>query len=106
MAEALRTTYCVPQIGSKLARLACGTKRSALAAAPWERAGAGNAPDAARLPAPAKALRNDLRSMGSEAPNVGGRLWSRQSAQWMSGLAAREGGSEPARRILARATGV
>jgi hypothetical protein len=26
--EAFRTTYCVPQIGSKFARFACGTKRS------------------------------------------------------------------------------
>ena len=106
MADALRTTYCVPQIGSKFARLACGTKRSTRAAAPCDMAGAGRLPVAARLPALAKALRNDLRSMNSRAPNVAGRLLSRQSAECLSGLAAREGGSKPALHILARAMGV
>ncbi len=40
--QALRTTYWVFQIGSKLARSACGTKRSARAAARCEIAGVAN----------------------------------------------------------------
>src|SRR5712671_3266260 len=63
MADALRTTYCVVQIGSKLARFACGTKRSVLAAAPCEMAGVASPPVAARAPAPAVTLKNVLRSM-------------------------------------------
>src|SRR5712671_2130940 len=60
MAEALRTTYWVPQIGSKLARSACGTKRSARAAARWEMAGVANSPAAM---APAAVFKNALRCM-------------------------------------------
>src|SRR5262249_16097708 len=63
MAEALRTTYCVPQIGSKLARLACGPKRSVRAAAPCASAGADCLPVVARLPAAATLFRNVLRSI-------------------------------------------
>src|SRR5215475_7264734 len=62
-AAALRTTYWVPQIGSKLARSACGTKRSARAAARWEIAGVASPPKAVTAPAPVSDLRNALRSM-------------------------------------------
>src|SRR5215510_12462497 len=50
-------------MGSKLARLACGTNRSVLAAAPCEMAGAGNAPAADRALVLVNALRKVLRSM-------------------------------------------
>src|SRR5215468_11447414 len=60
-AAALRTTYWVFQIGSKLARSACGTKRRARAAARCEIAGVARAPVA--VTAPVSDLRNALRSM-------------------------------------------
>src|SRR5262245_57530331 len=63
MADALRTTYWVPQMGSKFARSACGTKRSARAAARWEIAGVGKEPAAEMAPAAAIDFRNALRSM-------------------------------------------
>src|SRR5215218_7865396 len=63
MAEALRTTYWVPQIGSKFARLACGTKRKVRAAAPCESAGIERPPVAARLPTPANPFNTVLRSI-------------------------------------------
>src|SRR5260370_4521249 len=63
MADALRTTYWVPQMGSKLARSACGTKRSARAAARCEIAGVAKEPAAERAPAAAADFRNALRSM-------------------------------------------
>src|SRR5882762_2542040 len=63
MADALRTTYWVPQMGSKFARSACGTKRSARAAARWEIAGVAKEPAAERAPAAAVDFRNALRSM-------------------------------------------
>ena len=56
---ALRTTYWVPQIGSKFARFACGTKRSTLA--PW--ASAGIATCGAASPSAAEPLRKVLRSI-------------------------------------------
>src|SRR5712691_2003793 len=59
-AAPLRTTYWVFQIGSKLARSACGTKRSVRAAARWEIAGAASALVAI---APAAVFRNALRCM-------------------------------------------
>src|SRR5262245_44359627 len=63
MAEALRTTYWVPQMGSKFAKSACGTKRSARAAARCEIAGVGKEPAADRAPAAAADFKNALRSM-------------------------------------------
>src|SRR5712664_4161902 len=63
MAEALRTTYWVPQTGSKFARSACGTKRSVRAAAPCASAGAAIFCDMANVPAPATAFSSVLRSM-------------------------------------------
>src|SRR5215831_20635696 len=63
MADALRTTYWVPQMGSKFARSACGTKRSARAAARWEIAGVAKEPAAERAPTAAADFRNALRSM-------------------------------------------
>src|ERR1700719_4110131 len=62
-AAPLRTTYCVFQIGSKLARSACGTKRSARAEARCEIAGVAIPPAAATAPAPAAAVRDARRSM-------------------------------------------
>src|SRR6185503_13378301 len=50
-------------MGSKFARLACGTKRKVRAAAPWERAGIDKPPVAARLPIPANPFNSVLRSM-------------------------------------------
>src|SRR5262249_4833711 len=50
-AAALRTTYWVFQIGSKLARSACGTKRNTRACARWPIAGAARPPAAAKTPA-------------------------------------------------------
>src|SRR5712671_6990282 len=63
MAEALRTTYWVPQMGSKFARSACGTKRSVRAAARCEIAGVAKDPAAERAPAAAADFKNALRSM-------------------------------------------
>src|SRR5437763_1560688 len=63
MTEVLRTTYCVPQIGSKLASLACGTSFSVRAAAPCDNAGVGNPRVAASAPAPAKVFSTVLRSI-------------------------------------------
>src|SRR5258708_15114307 len=63
MADALRTTYWVPQMGSKFARSACGTKRSARAAARCETAGVAKDPAAERAPAATADFRNALRSM-------------------------------------------
>src|SRR6266481_4988566 len=63
MAEALRTTYWVPQMGSKFARSACGTKRSARAAARCEIAGVAKEPAAERAPAAATDFKNALRSI-------------------------------------------
>src|SRR5215470_3422579 len=71
MAEALRTTYCVPQMGSKLARLACGTKRSVRAAAPWEIAGAGKPPATEMAPVLANAFRKVLRSIAHALHDLG-----------------------------------
>src|SRR5580704_2026143 len=62
-AAPLRTTYCVFQIGSKLARSACGTKRSVRAARRWDMAGAASPAVAAKAPAPVADFRNSLRSM-------------------------------------------
>src|SRR6266404_7248981 len=62
-AAALRTTYWVPQMGSKLARLACGTKRKVRAEAPCESAGIERPPVAARLPTPANPFNRVLRSI-------------------------------------------
>src|ERR1700682_1114995 len=50
-------------MGSKFARLACGTKRKVRAAAPWERAGIESPPVAARPPAPANPFNSVLRSI-------------------------------------------
>jgi hypothetical protein len=58
--EALRTTYCVVQMGSKLARFACGTKRS-VRPGPCASAGAASRAEAASTPAPAVALSTVLR---------------------------------------------
>src|SRR5262249_54360655 len=63
MADALRTTYWVPQMGSKFARSACGTKRSARAAARCEIAGVAKQPTAETAPAAAADFKNALRSM-------------------------------------------
>src|SRR5215468_10687859 len=70
MAAALRATYVVLQIGSKLARSACGTKRSVRAAARWEIAGVASPPVAI---APAAVFRNDLRCRAAfqKLPPVG-----------------------------------
>src|SRR5215472_7761253 len=57
-AAPLRTTYWVFQIGSKLARSACGTKRSVRAAARCEIAGVASPPAASA----AAVFRNALRS--------------------------------------------
>src|ERR1700674_4598920 len=62
-AAPLRTTYWVFQIGSKLARSACGTKRNVRAAARCEIAGIERAHVAVRAPAPAPVFKNALRSM-------------------------------------------
>ncbi len=80
--EALRTTYCVPQIGSKFARFACGTKRSVFAAAPCEMAGVDSPPVATMAPAPAVVFKNVLRSMTklSCSPHPDGRPKPCQSA--------------------------
>ena len=59
---ALRTTYCVPQMGSKFARLACGTKRRVFAA-PCAIAGANTPPVVMSAPAPAVVFKNVLRSI-------------------------------------------
>src|SRR5438270_9064926 len=59
-AAALRTTYWVFQIGSKLARSACGTKRNTRAAPRCAIAGAASAPAPTT---PAAALMNVRRSM-------------------------------------------
>src|ERR1700738_3939878 len=70
IAAALRTTYWVPQMGSKFARSAWGTKRKVRAAAPRERAGIERPPVAARLPTPANPFNRVLRSIElSQAPN-------------------------------------
>src|SRR3954469_6832537 len=62
-ADALRTTYCVVQMGSKLARFACGTNRSVFAAAFCEIAGVNNPPVVTKAPAPALVFKNVLRSI-------------------------------------------
>src|SRR5436305_13130529 len=62
-ADALRTTYCVVQMGSKLARFACGTNRSVFAAAFCEIAGVNNPPVVTKAPAPALVFKNALRSI-------------------------------------------
>src|SRR6478736_3520772 len=59
--EALRTTMVVDQIGSKLARSACGTKRRVRAAVRWEIAGVLSPP--VTTAAPAIDLRNPLLSI-------------------------------------------
>src|SRR5258708_16626073 len=63
MADALRTTKVVVHTGSKLARSACGTKRSVRAATLWEIAGVERLPTVASAPAPAADFKNALRSM-------------------------------------------
>src|SRR5277367_5255827 len=62
-AAPLRTTNWLFQIGSKLARSACGTKRNVRAATRCEIAGVGRPPAAAVTPAPAAVLKNVRRSM-------------------------------------------
>src|SRR5262247_2910814 len=62
-AAPLRTTYWVFQIGSKLARSACGTRRNVRAAARCEMAGGARMPPVASAPAPAAVFRNVRRSM-------------------------------------------
>src|ERR1700731_90686 len=57
-------------MGSKFARLACGTKRKVRAAAPWERAGIEKPPAAARLPAPANPFNRVLRCIGLSQSRV------------------------------------
>src|SRR5215813_7683478 len=75
-AAPLRTTYWVFQIGSKLARSACGTKRSVRAAARWEIAGvARTEPDVIAL-APAATFRNVRRSICLSLPSGPVRLRS------------------------------
>src|SRR5262245_22621615 len=72
-AAPLRTTYCVFQIGSKLARSAWGTNRNVRAAARCEIAGRAIPPAAANAPAPLSVVRNPLRSIsGSHSPLKGG----------------------------------
>src|ERR1700720_164234 len=66
-AAPLRTTYCVFQIGSKLARSACGTKRSVRAAARCEIAGVASPPAASA----AAVFRNALRCMVASHVVVG-----------------------------------
>src|SRR3954468_17987784 len=61
-AAPLRTTYCVFQIGSKLARSACGTKRNVRAAARCETAGLAM-PPATSAPTPVSVFKNLLRFM-------------------------------------------
>src|SRR5262249_47862397 len=73
-AAPLRTTYWVFQIGSKLARSACGTKRNTRAAARCEIAGVANAPAAVRTPAPAAALRNVRRCITAGLRATSNRL--------------------------------
>src|SRR5256885_13459076 len=63
MAEALRTTYWVVQIGSKLARSDCGTKRRVRAPARCESGGGAGPPAVARVAAPAADFRKSLRFM-------------------------------------------
>src|SRR6202140_4292514 len=57
-------------MGSKFARLACGTKRKVRAAAPWERAGIEKPPVAARLPTPANPFNRVLRCIGLSQSRV------------------------------------
>src|SRR6266487_684837 len=82
MTEALRTTYWVPQTGSKLARFACGTNRSVRAAPPCAIAGAESRPLAASAPAPASPLSKVLRSMVFSQLRLG-RLILRQSTSFL-----------------------
>src|SRR6266446_10343654 len=79
-AAALRTTYWVFQIGSKLARSACGTRRTARAAARCEIAGVASPSAVISTPAPATDLRNARRSIAF-APLV--------SWHWMRVLTAK-----------------
>src|SRR3989442_6981573 len=72
-AAALRTTYWVFWIGSKLARSACGTKRNTRAAARCEIAGVASTPAAVRTPAPATDFRNALRSISARPGKRPGR---------------------------------
>src|ERR1700761_9225275 len=62
--EPLRTTYWVVQIGSRLARFACGTKRKTLLSAASDRRGAARAPVAAT----AAVLRKQRRSIFNTIP--------------------------------------
>src|SRR3569833_3614893 len=81
MVAVLRTTYCVPQIGSKFARLACGTKRRVRAAAPCAMAGAANPPAKANPPTPAKPFNTVLRSIIPPAkPNATARFVCKRHA--------------------------
>src|SRR5262245_8826180 len=89
-AAALRTTYWVFQIGSKLARSACGTKRNTRAARRCAIAGLASAP-APRTPA--AALMNVRRSMTA-------RLW--RGAQRGGEILERAKGFEPSTPTLAR----
>src|SRR5262252_9878650 len=73
-AAPLRTTYWVFWIGSKLARSACGTKRSTRAAARCEIAGVARAPAAVRTLAPAAALRNVRRCITAGLRATSNRL--------------------------------
>src|SRR5262249_25849595 len=73
-AAALRTTYCVFWIGSKLARSACGTKRNTRARARCEIAGVASAPAAVRTPAPAAALMNVRRCIAAGLRATSNRL--------------------------------
>src|SRR6516162_4407566 len=67
-AEALRTTNWVPQIGSKFARLACGTNRSVRAAAPCDNAGLARLPVAENVIVPQSDFRMLLRSIVPALP--------------------------------------
>src|SRR5258708_6223323 len=91
-AAPLRTTYWVFQIGSKLARSACGTKRSVRAAARWEIAGV-----ASPLVASAAAVfRNALRCMvASHLPTVGATLV-------VARIVRRVALAGPAKRVMSR----
>src|SRR5215813_3234775 len=105
MAEALRTTYWVPQMGSKFARSACGTKRKARAAARCEIAGVAKRPAAERAPAAAVDFRNALRSMtgppGRVALSAGGQVPCRNARGLLKNepsgpISRRRGGIDPA----------
>src|SRR5262249_31798995 len=67
---ALRAIYAVVQIGSQLARAACGTRRSARTPARCEMAGAVRMLPVASAPAPPAGFRNLRRSMIFPTPTL------------------------------------